>query len=108
MKGSFVAMLRVEGLDSDHLEAQLDRVMEKLIRLGVEDPAIAGTSSAGEIEISITIDAESLEDAAPKAMTTLRAAIHAAQGSTPGWPPFGRRPAKPLQVDLEKLTLTPA
>ena len=34
----FTALLRVEGSDPDHLEAQLDRVMEELVRLGVEDP----------------------------------------------------------------------
>ena len=97
MKGSFTALLRVEGSDPDHLEAQLDRVMEELVRLGVEDPAIGGTLTTGEVEISITVDAESLDEAVPKAI------------STSGWPGFGRRrPTGPLRVDWEKLTLVPA
>lgn len=109
MKGNFTAELRVEGSDPNQLEAQLDRVMEELVRLGVEDPAIGGTLTSGEVEISITVDAESLEEAMPKAVTVLRAAIHAAEGSTPGWPRFGRaRPADALRVDWEKLTLVPA
>jgi hypothetical protein len=108
MKGSFTALLRVEGSDPDHLEAQLDRVMEELVRLGVEDPAIGGTLTTGEVEISITVDAESLDEAVPKAISTLRTAIHAAEVSTPGWPGFGPHAAGPLRVDWEKLTLVPA
>jgi hypothetical protein len=109
MKGSFTASLRVEGSDPDRLEMQLDRVMEELIRLGVEDPAIGGTLSTGEVEISITVEAESLEDAVPKAMTALRAAIHAADGATPGWPrSWSQQRGGGLQVDWEKLTLVPA
>jgi hypothetical protein len=77
LKGSFTALLRVEGSEPDHLEAQLDRVMEELVRLGVEDPAIGGTLTTGEVEISITVGAESLDDAVPKAISTLRTAIHA-------------------------------
>lgn len=93
MRGTFAALLRLEGSDPDRLEAALDKVMEELVRLGVEDPAIGGTLTTGEVEITITVDAESPEEAMPKAMGTLRAAIHAAGVSTPDW---------------EKLTLVPA
>lgn len=109
MRSCFTASLHMAGPDPDHLEAALDRVMEELIRLGVEDPAIGGTLTSGEVEISMTVDAESYEQAMSKAMGTLRAAIHAAEVSTAGWPRLWRgRPAEPLRVDWEKLTLVPA
>jgi hypothetical protein len=109
MRSCFTASLRMIGPDPDHLEAALDRVMEELVRLGVEDPAIGGKLSSGEVEISITVEAESYEQAVSKAMGTIRTAIHAAEVSTPGWPRLRRgRPTEPLRVDWEKLTLVPA
>jgi hypothetical protein len=107
MRGTFMAALRVQGAGPDRLEAQLDQVMEELIRLGVADPAIGGALATGEVEISITVDASTPEEAIPKAMSTLRTALHAAGIATPGWPGW-REGTATTRVDWKKLTLTPA
>jgi hypothetical protein len=107
MRGTFMAALLVQGSDPDRLEVQLDQVMEELIRLGVADPAIGGTLATGEVEISITVAAPTPEEAVPKAMSTLRTALHAAGIATPGWPGW-REDTGTTRVDWKKLTLTPA
>ena len=90
MKASFVVQLQVVG-EPEQIEASLDRVMEELLRLNVEDPAIGGSMETGEVEISLAIDAPSLEEAAPLAMSTIRTAVHAAEVATPNWPRFDKR-----------------
>ena len=107
MKGSFEAELRVERPDPDRLEAALDQVMEELLRLGVEDPAIGGALADGEVEVTMTVHGASVEEVLSKAMGTFRAALHAAGFSTPGWPQLQPAPDS-LQADWEKLTLVPA
>lgn len=71
--------------DPDVLQAQFDAVMNELIDLGVEDPAIGARLEAREVEISVTVDADSLDDAAQRGFTTIRSAVHAAGFGTPGW-----------------------
>jgi hypothetical protein len=93
MKVAFATHLHVTGTPEE-VEASLDRVMEELLRLGAEDPAIGGAMATGEVEISLTVDAPSPEDAVPLAMTTIRTAIHAAEGHTPNWPRFDGRAVK--------------
>jgi hypothetical protein len=81
------------------VESSLDRVMEELLRLGAEDVAIGGAMQAGEVDISLTVEATSPEDAVAKGMTTIRTAIHAAEGHTPGWPRFDDRALKASVVE---------
>jgi hypothetical protein len=81
------------------IEASMDRVMEELLHLGAEDPAIGGAMQTGEVEISLNVEAPSPEDAVPMAMTMIRTAIHAAEGSTPGWPRFDDRALKASIVE---------
>jgi hypothetical protein len=54
---------------------------------------------AGEVEISLTVEAPSPEEAVPVAMTTIRTAIHAAEGHTPGWPRYDGRALKASVVE---------
>jgi hypothetical protein len=65
-----------------------DRVMEELLKLGVEDPSIGGSLASGDIQISMTLEAPSKKQATSKAMALIRTAIHASGGATPGWPTF--------------------
>jgi hypothetical protein len=95
MKVAFTIHLHVTGAPEQN-EASLDEVMEELLRLGAEDPAIGGALEAGEVEISLTVDAPSPEDAVPVALSTIRAAIHAAEGHTPDWPSPGERGLKAI------------
>jgi hypothetical protein len=74
--------------DLSELEKLLDVVMEELVRLDVTDPSIGGTLSDGDIEFSLAVEADTLEKATASAFGTIRAAIHAAGGGTPGWPEF--------------------
>jgi hypothetical protein len=74
--------------DLSELEQLLDAVMEELIELRTTDPSIGGTLSDGDIEFSLTVEAATLEKATEQAFGTIRSAIHAAGGGTPGWPEF--------------------
>jgi hypothetical protein len=93
MKVAFTIHLHVLGTPEQN-EASLDRVMDELLRLGAENPAIGGAMQTGEVEISVTVDAASPEDAVPMALTTIRTAIHAAEGHTPDWPRLDERALK--------------
>ena len=71
------------------IEQQLDRVMEHLLddeRTG--DPAIDACLAEGVVVISLAVAAENPVDATNLASMILRAAIHAAGGATPDWPPL--------------------
>ena len=74
--------------DLSELETLLDAVMEELVKLDVTDPSIGGTLSDGDVELSLAVEAETLENATANVFGTIRTAIHAAGGGTPGWPEF--------------------
>ena len=59
--------------------------MDELINLGIEDPAIGARIEAREVEISVSVDADSLDDAAKRGNAAIRSAVHAAGFGTPGW-----------------------
>lgn len=69
----------------DALEAHLEGVMEQLIKLDVENPVVAAEAHDGSVEISVTITADSPEDAVAAGSASIRSAIHAAGGYTPDW-----------------------
>jgi hypothetical protein len=73
-----------DGTDDDFIE-HFDAVMDELVTLGAEDPDIGTRLGSGEVEISVTVDADSLDDANERGSAMIRAAIHAGGGSTPGW-----------------------
>ena len=77
--------------EATNLEAVADAVMETLLDLEQVDPllsdsAIALDLSNKEIEISVSSESASIEDAVRHAMAAIRTAIHAAGGATPEWP----------------------
>jgi hypothetical protein len=87
MRFNVTVQVRFTG-NLDGLEQALDRVMEELVKLNVTDPSIGGTLSDGDIEISLAVEAETLEQATMSTFGTIRTAIHAAEGATAGWPEF--------------------
>jgi hypothetical protein len=85
--------------DLSELEKLLDVVMEELVKLDVADPSIGGTLSDGDIELTLAVEAETLEKATASAFGTIRTAIHAAGGGTPGWPEFRGEGVTAQRVD---------
>jgi hypothetical protein len=77
---------------SEQLEPSIDSIMGELVHLAsvdpqVSDPDIGADFSTGQVEFTLTIDADE-EHAVPKALATIRSAIHEAGGATPDWPTF--------------------
>ncbi|MHB8512360.1 MAG: hypothetical protein ACYDCC_09265 [Actinomycetota bacterium] len=77
---------RGDGMPTDDTENHLDSVMQELLKLSdVNDAAIGVVEATASVEITVTIDATSLEEALNRGSAAIRAAIHAAGGATPGW-----------------------
>src|SRR2546427_7165014 len=72
-------------LRSDTAEVHLDQVLTELEDIGAQDAAMGASLATGEVEISVTVDADSLEGAQNKGSSVIRTAIHAAGGATPEW-----------------------
>ncbi len=70
---------------AENLEAFLERVMEELLSLRAEDATVGATLASGQVEISVTVQAASFEEALEKGNGVIRTAFHAAGGFTPGW-----------------------
>ena len=78
------------GATSD-IPGELDQVMSELLALeectdGLADSAIGLDLATMTAEISVSVEADSPETAISIAMGSIRTAIHAAGGSTVGWP----------------------
>ncbi len=79
-----------EGGSSESLERHLDGVMDALMELEEADPCLSDADLSARVadrtaEFSITVECDEVEDAAHKGLSTIRTAIHAADGATPGW-----------------------
>jgi hypothetical protein len=51
----------------------------------ISDPDITADIGSGFVDVEITVDAEDPVAAVGKAHATLRAAVHAVEGTTPDW-----------------------
>ena len=67
------------------LEDLLDLVMEELDNIGAPDPTISAEASGATVEIGVSVDAASPQDAVEAGFGFIRTAVHAAGGATPGW-----------------------
>ena len=85
--------------DLSGLEKLLDAVMDELVKLHATDPSIGGALPDGDVELSLAVEAETLEEATGSAFGTIRTAIHAAGGGTPGWPEFRGEGVRAQLVD---------
>ena len=77
--------------ETTDIPGDLDRVMSELLALeactsALTDSAIGLDLAEMSAEISVSVEAESPESAIALAMSSIRTAIHAAGGSTDGWP----------------------
>lgn len=72
-------------LSPEGLEADLDRIMEELLKLEAEDATVSATLATGQVEIAVAVEADSFETALEKGNGLIRSAIHAAGGFTPDW-----------------------
>ncbi|MFI5426036.1 hypothetical protein [Aeromicrobium sp. UC242_57] len=71
---------------TDDLDAHLDCVLDALYEdTSVSDPDYAATLTEGRAEFSLTVEADDDSHAFTSALVAMRAAIHAAEGCTPGW-----------------------
>jgi hypothetical protein len=74
-------------IDPEEFEQELDEIVDEATKLeGVLDADIGATLSTGELEIWVTVETPNPDEAWPLASNAVRCAIHAAGGSTPGWP----------------------
>lgn len=73
-----------EGL-AEALEEHLDAVMEELLKLDAQDVSIGGSMTQGDVEITITVEAETYEEAVRRGLSCIRSALHAAGAHTHGW-----------------------
>lgn len=75
----------VSDRTDDELEAHLDDVMKELLRLEATDPAVSAQLSTREVEVSVMVEADTLDAATAAGSATIRSAIHGAGGGTAGW-----------------------
>lgn len=67
------------------LDKHLTEVMDELVRLDA-DPDLTATLARGIVEIEVAVEAEAPDGALRGGLATIRSALHAAGGATPGWP----------------------
>ncbi|MBX6390760.1 MAG: hypothetical protein IRZ08_17520 [Frankia sp.] len=85
MKYQTLIELRVDA-PVEALDALTDRLADALYDLhDVTDPDLGAALALGRLDVSMVVEADTLEAATAKAVTATRAAIHAIGGSTPGW-----------------------
>lgn len=72
-------------IPADEFESHLSAVMEQLLAVDADDATIGATLAVGEVEVSISVEADSVEDATRLGIGTIRAAVHATGAITAGW-----------------------
>lgn len=85
----------------EQLESSIDSIMGELVHLAgvdpqVSDPDIGADFGTGKVEFTVTVDADE-EHAVPKALATIRSAIHKAGVATLDWPTF--EPAQTISAE---------
>jgi hypothetical protein len=83
--GAIKGLRNKEILPEEIAEAALDSVMEHLVDLNAIDPSISLTSAAGDIEVTVAVQAEAPDEANQTGSGIIRTALHAAEIHTPGW-----------------------
>ncbi|WP_207634462.1 hypothetical protein, partial [Candidatus Frankia alpina] len=85
MKYEGLVELTVTGPIGD-FETHTDQLMDALLALeDLIDPDIGGNLAEGRMDITMTVEADTIPDAAYKSLSAVRTAIHAAGGATSGW-----------------------
>lgn len=78
------------GSSAADLSAETDVIMSELLSIERTDPLLRDASigldvAKREVEISLASEAQSFDEAVHHMTGSIRAAIHAAGGATPGW-----------------------
>ena len=73
------------ALIPEELESHLSAVMDSLLDLNADDATVGAALAAGQVEISVSVEADSVAGAVDAGFAVIRSAIHAAGGATPGW-----------------------
>lgn len=101
--GSLTATPETQGEGFDPAEAidrALDATLEELLALpDVGDPCMSGALATGEVEITVTVEAQTLPLAVTAADSSIRAAFHSAGVITAGWDGV----PQPLRVSWHKV-----
>lgn len=71
------------------------------------DFSIGADAETGEVEIEVTVQAESVEDALATGISWIRSAIHAAGAGTPGWEDGAAAAARLVEYRLDEATTKP-
>jgi hypothetical protein len=84
----------VAPVTPESFQLRAETLIEELMSIEVRDDeisdsSIAGDAGSGAITIELLVFTEDPLHAIMKALTTIRAAIHAAGDATPGWPEAG-------------------
>ena len=69
----------------EEVERAFDGTMAELVKLPVDDPALHGSISTGDLEVTVRVHADTFPDAIHKADSAIRSALHAAEVHTPDW-----------------------
>lgn len=71
---------------ADDLDTHLDCVLDAMLEDDrAIDPDYTATLETGEVEFSLSVEAEDEANAYGLMLLVIRTAIHTAQGCTPGW-----------------------
>ncbi len=86
----YLTVQEVTCIGPESCEPRLDPLMEALLNAeaadpAVEDPDLAADLSTGRVDVQMIVEAPDPAEAMVKALSTLRAAIHAIGDATPGW-----------------------
>ena len=73
------------GPGADDLERQLDELMTELQVSGADDATVSATLAAGLVEVSVNVEASTLEDALARGSHAIRSAMGATGPGPPSW-----------------------
>ncbi len=73
-------------LDDALIEQQADAVMNELLNLEADDPSVGGSLAKGYLEVEVSVESVTLEEALATGASQIRAALHAAGVGTADWP----------------------
>jgi len=71
---------------AEALDEKLDCILDYLVDTpGAVDPEYTASLALGDVEFSMSVDADNEPRALEKVLVMVRTAIHAAECATPGW-----------------------
>lgn len=71
----------------DEIERIFDLTMQELLKLGIIDPSVSGSTATGEMVMSCIVEGNSWDEAVAAADSAFRSALHAAGVCTRDWTP---------------------